>query len=113
MILDVSVAFVIFTFRGATTFRPQPKGNGCLYICPYTSPRHAGSGSPRMSAPSPTLIHNERGRNMEIYLIIALMGTLALFWGILWLTNDPLEEGFREAQAWEKRQKRLREILPQ
>ena len=41
------------------------------------------------------------------------MGTLALFWGILWLTNDPLEEGFREAQAWEKRQKRLREILPQ
>ena len=49
---------------------------------------------------------------MEFYLIGALMGVCALFSGILWLTNDPLEEGFKEAQAWERRQKRLREILP-
>jgi hypothetical protein len=41
----------------------------------------------------------------------AVIGILGLLWGILWLHDDPLEEGFKEAREWESRQKRLRKVL--
>jgi hypothetical protein len=44
---------------------------------------------------------------MEFVMFGAVIGILCLFWGILSLQDDPLEEGIRQAQAWESRQKAL------
>jgi len=47
---------------------------------------------------------------MEWMLIGGLAATMGLF---LLINNchDPLEEGFKQAQAWERNQKKLREVL--
>ena len=49
---------------------------------------------------------------MEFLFFGAVLAILGLLWAILALHDDPLEEGIRQAQAWEARQKRLREVLP-
>lgn len=49
----------------------------------------------------------QKGCYMEFVMFGAVIGILCLFWGILSLHDDPLEEGIRQAQAWESRQKAL------
>ena len=49
----------------------------------------------------------QKGSYMEFLLFGAIIAILCLFWGILSLHDDPLEEGIRQAQAWESRQKAL------
>ena len=49
----------------------------------------------------------QKGCYMEFVIFGAIIGILCLFWGILSLQDDPLEEGIRQAQAWESRQKAL------
>ena len=44
---------------------------------------------------------------MEFVIFGAIIGILGLLWAILSLHDDPLEEGIRQAQAWESRQKAL------
>lgn len=49
---------------------------------------------------------------MEFLIFGAVLGILGLFWAILALHDDPLEEGIKQAQAWDAKQKRLRKVLP-
>jgi sugar phosphate permease len=49
----------------------------------------------------------QKGSYMEFVILRAIIGILCLFWAILSLHDDPLEEGIRQAQAWESRQKAL------
>ena len=49
----------------------------------------------------------QKGCFMEFLIFGAIIGILCLFWAILSLHDDPLEEGIRQAQAWESRQKAL------
>lgn len=44
---------------------------------------------------------------MEFIMFGALVAVLGLFWAIVSLHDDPLEEGIRQAQAWESRQKAI------
>ena len=44
---------------------------------------------------------------MEFVIFGAIIGILCLFWAILSLHDDPLEEGIRQAQAWDRQQKAL------
>jgi len=48
---------------------------------------------------------------MELFIFGAVLAILGLFWAILEAHDDPLEEGIRQAQAWEAKQKRLRKVL--
>jgi len=48
---------------------------------------------------------------MEFVMFGAIIGILCLLWGILSLHDDPLEEGIRQAQAWESRQKALARVV--
>jgi sugar phosphate permease len=48
------------------------------------------------------------------YLIFAgVIACLGLVWVILSLHDDPLEEGIRQASAWEKNQSKLRKVMPE
>ena len=49
----------------------------------------------------------QKGSYMEFLIFGAIIGILGLLWVILSLHDDPLEEGIRQAQAWESRQKAL------
>ena len=49
----------------------------------------------------------KKGSYMEFVIFGAIIGILGLLWAILSLHDDPLEEGIRQAQAWESRQKAL------
>ena len=49
----------------------------------------------------------QKGYLMEFVIFGAIIGILGLLWAILSLHDDPLEEGIRQAQAWESRQKAL------
>ena len=49
----------------------------------------------------------KKGYPMEFVIFGAIIGILGLLWAILSLHDDPLEEGIRQAQAWESRQKAL------
>jgi hypothetical protein len=49
---------------------------------------------------------------MEFFIFGAVLAILGLFWAILEAHDDPLEEGIRQAQAWERRQKALRQVIP-
>lgn len=44
---------------------------------------------------------------MEFLLFGAIIAILCLFWGILSLHDDPLEEAIRQAQAWDRQKKAL------
>ena len=44
---------------------------------------------------------------MEFVMFGAVIGILCLFWGILSLQDDPLKEGIRQAQAWDRQKKAL------
>ena len=44
---------------------------------------------------------------MEFVIFGAIIGILGLLWAILSLQDDPLEEGIRQAQAWDRQQKAL------
>ena len=50
---------------------------------------------------------HKKGYLMEFVIFGAIIGILGLLWAILSLHDDPLEEGIRQAQAWESRQKAL------
>ena len=49
----------------------------------------------------------QKGYLMEFVLFGAIIGILGLLWAILSLHDDPLEEGIRQAQAWDRQQKAL------
>ena len=49
----------------------------------------------------------KKGSYMEFLIFGAIIAILCLFWGILSLHDDPLEEGIRQAQAWDRQQKAL------
>ena len=49
----------------------------------------------------------KKGSYMEFLLFGAIIAILCLFWGILSLHDDPLEEGIRQAQAWDRQKKAL------
>lgn len=62
----------------------------------------------RVSAlPLILIASQQKGCYMEFVMFGAIIGILCLLWGILSLHDDPLEEGIRQAQAWESRQKAL------
>ena len=49
----------------------------------------------------------QKGCYMEFVIFGAIIGILGLLWAILSLQDDPLEEGIRQAQAWDRQQKAL------
>jgi sugar phosphate permease len=49
----------------------------------------------------------KKGYPMEFVIFGAIIGILGLLWVILSLHDDPLEEGIRQAQAWDRQQKAL------
>ena len=49
----------------------------------------------------------QKGSCMEFLMFGAIIAILCLFWGILSLHDDPLGEGIRQAQAWDRQQKAL------
>ena len=49
----------------------------------------------------------QKGSYMEFLIFGAIIGILGLLWVILSLHDDPLEEGIRQAQAWDRQQKAL------
>ena len=49
----------------------------------------------------------KKGSYMEFVIFGAIIGILGLLWAILSLQDDPLEEGIRQAQAWDRQQKAL------
>ena len=53
-----------------------------------------------------------KGFFMQYLLFGGLLAVLGLVWVILSLHDDPLEEGIRQASAWEKNQSKLRKVMP-
>ena len=49
----------------------------------------------------------QKGYLMEFVIFGAVIGILGLLWAILSLQDDPLEEGIRQAQAWDRQKKAL------
>jgi len=50
---------------------------------------------------------------MQYLMFGGVIASLGLLWAILSLHDDPLKEGIRQAQAWEKAQKHLRKVMPE
>jgi len=64
-----------------------------------------------LSPLGPIVRQRKEGMQMELFIFGAVLVILGLFWAILEAHDDPLEEGIRQAQAWEAKQKRLRKVL--
>jgi hypothetical protein len=64
-----------------------------------------------LSPLGPIVSPKKEGKKMEFWIFGAVLAILGLLWAILALQDDPLEEGIRQAQAWEAKQKRLRKVL--
>jgi hypothetical protein len=48
---------------------------------------------------------------MEYWIFGPVIGALGLLWAVLSLQDDPLEEGIRQAHAWESRQKAIAKAI--
>ena len=47
---------------------------------------------------------------MEVF-IIGTLGALGIALALIRWCHDPLEDGFKQAQAWQKNQEKLRQVL--
>lgn len=48
---------------------------------------------------------------MEYWIFGAVIGALGLLWAALSLQDDPLEEGIRQAHAWDAQQKAITKAI--